>query len=836
MPTKTALSADVLGKLLLIQGTIHIMPDKEKLTDFLRKGLATVPGIAASGVCLEGKQYFSALPEIPLTEACHTCKMRHFTHQSDTSSNTPCALNGRGNLVALEIRTSVVHYGFIIIAVDNWESFSLYRPYIETKANHVALLVENRNQNEELETHRKHLENKIAERTQKLRVEIQERRLAEKRLRDREKLLRTIYNAAVNISFVTTDLNKESSRILSFSPGSELLFGYREEEIVGKLVASLHSARYADLLPVMQDELASDQATSGCEMQLVRKGGEVVHALVTQHPLYSDDVTITGMLELAVDVSALKKTESELAERNRFIESLLNLSPDIIYIFDLVENKNCYSNKGVENVLGYSVEEIQQLGNRLVSQLMHPEDYKNYLTTTLHRYTHAKDNEPIIHQYRMHHKDGSWHWLYCSELIYKRNNEGIPIELFGVIHDITEQKRTEDDLLTYKEIVHQCEKMQAVGQLAGGVAHDFNNQLAGIVGYAELLREDLSENSVLVSYVDSILLSTHRASGLTRQLLAFARKGKQQALPVDMHKIIREVVAILQCTVDRRICINLDLEATLTTISGEASQIQNVIMNIALNARDAIKDGGKLLFATKNRFFDAQSSTVPGALNPGRYLAIEVSDNGSGMSEDTMKKVFEPFFTTKEPGKGTGMGLAVAYGTVKNHGGAIEVKSVVGTGTTISILLPVINSSSLPESEVIKPAIPTTGEAHILLVEDEEIIIDTTIMMLERSGYTVTVCRNGADAVAFYQKNLNTIDLVILDMVMPIMNGQEAFGAMMLANPAVKVLLSSGYSIDGEAQKLLKSGACGFIQKPYRREELMEKLRAILTPSDTNGV
>ena len=382
----------------------------------------------------------------------------------------------------------------------------------------------------------------------------------------------------------------------------------------------------------------------------------------------------------------------------------------------------------------------------------------------------------------------------------------------GSVLDITERKRAEAEREGFRERLRQSEKLEAIGHLAGGVAHDFNNQLTAIMGFAESL-EDLCQEEAQRLFARNILRSCQRSADLTRQLLAFARKGSIRAEPVDLHQLIGEVVNLLGHSIDKRIEIRASLAADRRVVLGDASQLQNALMNLGINARDAMPGGGLLVFETRSL------DQGPAEAGPGPFLEITVADTGTGMDGETVRHIFEPFFTTKGLGEGTGLGLASVYGTVRQHEGHIQVQSAAGLGTRFAIYLPL---RDLPvEEPACAPAPePRRDRGHILFVDDETLVVEVTSQILEALDYQVTVRRDGAEAVEFYRKAWPDVDLVILDMVMPRMGGKDAFLAMRKINPQVKALIVSGFSVEGEAQHLLDSGALGFLQKPYRRIEL----------------
>lgn len=390
--------------------------------------------------------------------------------------------------------------------------------------------------------------------------------------------------------------------------------------------------------------------------------------------------------------------------------------------------------------------------------------------------------------------------------------------LYG--RDITEHRQLEDQL-------RQTEKMQAVGELAGGIAHDFNNQLTGVLVYADMLINGL-EDEELGRYAANIKKAAKRAAELTQQLLAFSRKGKNLSVPVEIHKVLAEVTSILEHTIDKRIKVRQTLNASPATTIGDPSQLENVILNIALNARDAMPKGGELVFETD--IVELDEDFCKGHANellPGSYLKISVTDSGCGMDPETQKHIFEPFYTTKGVGKGTGMGLASVYGTVRNHKGAISVHSEAGRGTTFRIHLPLAEEAG-NEQDASGRNVPVTGTARILLVDDEEMVRDLAADMLRVLGYTVTQCNNGKEAVEYYKKSWQHMDLVILDMVMPELGGRDTFIAMRNINPHVRAILSSGYSINDEAQAILDEGVMAFVEKPFELAEFSEKVAQVL--------
>ncbi|MDC7224353.1 MAG: response regulator [Spirochaetales bacterium] len=401
--------------------------------------------------------------------------------------------------------------------------------------------------------------------------------------------------------------------------------------------------------------------------------------------------------------------------------------------------------------------------------------------------------------------------------------EGDFLGIVLLFRDVTDEKERIEQL-------RQSEKMDAIGQLAGGVAHDFNNMLGGISGASELLEMHLAEDSWALQNIDIIKNAAERAAGLTGKLLSFSRKGSHVSSTFDLHGLLRDVVAILERTLDRRIRIIYEPEAPDTMVSGDPSQLQSGFINICVNARDAMPEGGEIRIGTKNIFLDEEYCGVGKTLTPGSYIQISLEDNGTGIPPEVQSRIFEPFFTTKEVGKGTGLGLAAVYGMVKDHRGDIRLYSEMGKGTVFHIYIPVV-----PDRKAFVPAAEGDvfrGNGTILVVDDEDIIRSTASMLLEHMGYTVLLAEDGKQGVAVYKENHHKIDLVILDMIMPVMNGRDAFGEIRKINPRARVILASGFSRNKDVERMFSKGLSGFIKKPYNRRELGRLLGEVLPGDD----
>ncbi len=389
--------------------------------------------------------------------------------------------------------------------------------------------------------------------------------------------------------------------------------------------------------------------------------------------------------------------------------------------------------------------------------------------------------------------------------------------ILSIFVDLTDRKRLEVKL-------QQAQKLEAIGTLAGGIAHDFNNLLMGIQGIVSLMVMDIDSNHPHYERLQKIEKQIKSGAKLTSHLLGYARKGKYEVKPVDLNQLLKETSETFGRT-RKEIIIHRELSEDLFAIEADPGQIEQVLLNLFVNAADAMPGGGDLILKTMN----VTHKDIKGKLydpKPGNYVLLTVTDTGIGMDKETMERIFDPFFTTKEMGRGTGLGLASAYGIIKGHGGYVDVDSKKGQGSTFSIYLP---ASERRAQEAVKTVERLTkGTGTVLLVDDEEVIIEVGKELLETMGYRVLIAKDGEEAIAIYKKHLDDIDIVVLDMVMPNMGGGKAYDRMKEINPEIKVLLSSGFSINGEASEILARGCNGFIQKPFTMKELSGRVSKIL--------
>ena len=645
---------------------------------------------------------------------------------------------------------------------------------------------------------------------ERLDMEVEKRKLDRALVEEREMLLVTL--RSIGDAVITTDTH---GQITMMNKVAEDLTGWTSKDAIGRSLAEVFYIVNERNRQLCENPVAKVLETGGVvglanHTALIRRDGTERSIADSGAPIRNDEGVIFGVVLVFRDVTEEYRLQSTLEEQRTLLELVVEQSLAGSWDWHVKDDKVHFSDS-FKHMLGYegmpspcSTREWMSL----VAQDDVPVSLETFKADIL-----GQGGAVSRKELRYRHKNGSTvHFLRTGKVV-EWDAEGGPKRMIGCHVDITERKELEVRL-------RHSEKLDAIGQLAGGVAHDFNNQLGAILGYAEMLVNEISD-PLLQRHAIGIMKAATRSSDLTKMLLAFARKGKYVSVSVNVHSVVMEVVSLLSRIIDKRIEIREFLDADPNTTSGDPTQLQNAILNIAINARDAMPSGGILSFSTT--IVDLEEKAFNFEIPAGRYIQVSVTDTGIGMSEEIKRHLFEPFFTTKEVGKGTGLGLAAVYGTVKNHGGAISVYSEEGHGTCFKIYLPLLSGKLEIEQKPVEPAQPRAS-ARILIVDDEELLRDMASQMLKKLGYDVLTAKDGREALAIYSDSWKTIDLVILDMVMPKMGGRDTFIAMRRINKEVKALLASGYSIGDEAQAILDEGVICFLQKPFTSADLSRKV------------
>jgi PAS domain S-box-containing protein len=523
------------------------------------------------------------------------------------------------------------------------------------------------------------------------------------------------------------------------------------------------------------------------------------------------------MIGTNIDITERKLAEEALRESEEKYRSIINASPLDITISDL-EGRILMVSPMALTFFGYKLED-EMIGH-LLTEFIIPEDHERALANITLKLQGIKTGPA---EYRGLRQDGSSFDLEANaDLI--RDASGQPNKIVIIVIDITERKKAEDERRIMEERLQQADKMESIGRLAGGIAHDFNNLLMGIQGYASLTKMNLVPSHPNYKMLKLIEDQVQSGADLTRQLLGFARGGRYEIKSTDMNETIEKTSSMFGRT-KKEISIHLKQAKDLWSVEVDRGQIEQVFVNLYVNAWQAMPGGGKIYLETENVILSNELALL-NSVNPGKYVKIMVTDTGTGMDEKIRARIFDPFFTTKEMGRGTGLGLATVNGIIRGHRGIINVYSEPGHGTIFTIYLPASEKEVVKEktatSEIIK------GTETILLVDDEKMVLVVNRKLLESLGYRVYSAGSGQDAISVCMEKQNEIDLVILDMIMPGISGAELIDRLREISSSIRILLTSGYSIDGEAQKIMERGCSGFLQKPFQLEQLSSKVRGIL--------
>ena len=517
-----------------------------------------------------------------------------------------------------------------------------------------------------------------------------------------------------------------------------------------------------------------------------------------------------------------KRTEESLRKSEEKYRNILESIQDGYFEVDLAGNFTFLNDVSCQH-LGYSRDELIGTNNRqYVDEKMAKELYQLFNRI----YRTGKPIKPLEIEYIR--KDGTKLIAEISPSLI-RDSDGKPIGFRGISRDITERKQAEEEKLSLQEQLRQSQKMEAIGQLAGGVAHDFNNLLTVIKGYSQLSLLDLKENDSLRGNIQEIEKATQRATDLTRQLLAFSRRQILDLKVLDLNVLLKDLEKMLRRIIGEDIQLVTLLSEDLGKVKIDPSQIEQVIFNLAVNARDAMPSGGKLAIETANVELDEEYAHAHVSVAPGRYVRLSVSDTGVGMTQEVKERVFEPFFTTKEKGKGTGLGLSMVYGIVKQSNGNIWLYSEPGRGTTFRIYFPRTDEEADTLHEREETAFFPKGSETILLVEDDELVRDLATRLLEQQGYRVLKATNGQEALLVAKERVGeTIHLLLADIVMPQMGGKELADWLKISRPNVKVLYTSGYADNTIVHHGVLDPGTHFLQKPFSLKTLSHKVREVL--------
>ena len=604
--------------------------------------------------------------------------------------------------------------------------------------------------------------------------------------------------AVVDVDFKLTNVNRRFEEEL----------GMRREELLGRPVASVMTPESVEHARAHVRELFGGKSQVMFEITVHRADGEAVPFEVNAVPIRQDGA-IRAIEASLRNISERRKRDEALRTSEETNRVLLNAASSAVFLID-ARGIVLAANQATRDRMGQG-----ELVGRPIAEFLPPEVAER---------RRQKGLEVIRTGRPLEFEDECLGRSYWTSIHPIHDESGAIIRLAIYSRDITEDKQAAEERKRLTLQLQQAQKMEAIGTLAGGIAHDFNNLLMAIQGNVSLVLFDLEPSDQRHRLLTNIEKLVGSGAELTAKLLGYARRGKYESRPLRPNDLVRETAETFS-RMRKDIRIHCDLADGLKPIIADRGQLEQVLLNLFVNAADAMPNGGQLLLETRN----ATHHDIPAkgyTVNPGDYVRLSVRDTGVGMDRETMVRIFDPFFTTKRMGRGTGLGLASAYGIVKGHGGYIDVESEMGAGSVFFVYLPATDQPPAPEAKAGRQAEP--GAGTVLLVDDELSVLEVTARMMERLGYTVVMAASGHEALTLYRGDPGRFRLVILDMIMPETGGGEVFDELKRINPEVRVLLASGYSMQGQARTIMNRGCTGFIQKPFTMDDLSLKLQAAL--------
>ena len=587
--------------------------------------------------------------------------------------------------------------------------------------------------------------------------------------------------------------------------------GIAAENIIGKTIREIQP-EIAELMDALEKEVVETGGVVEREVDVSFGDGSKHTILNTKFPMMDAAGRIAGVASINPDITERKVAEETLRLSEEKFRVIFHNTPAMMVLKDL-QGRFTLMNPSYE--LWYGISASEAIGK--TTHDLFPKDDADRAVAQDHET--LTSGEPVEQEFWLNHPDGTRRRVVtCKFPIIGGNGQAIGTGT--ITTDVTEQRRLEEQL-------RESQKMDAVGQLAGGIAHEFNNMLQVIINGAHFARNSIHEPEVVETFLGTILKSAERSAALTKQLLAYGRKTPMVWATVNLNALTANLMKMVKPIIGEDIQLDFKQADNLHPVMADPSMVEQSVVNLCINARDAMPDGGRLMFETRNHHADQEYCDIHGWKHPGDYAMISVRDNGIGMSAETREHIFEPFFTTKEVGEGTGLGLAMVHGIVQQHDGVVEAFSEPGVGSIFNIYLPMAESQEVKTKETVARKI-TGGNETVLVAEDEEDVLNMLAKTLESKGYRVFAAKDGEEAMAVFEANADRIDLVILDMVMPKLRGRQVYEKIRESGSDVPVVFSTGYSLDSKDAEYIAGKGLRTIQKPYAPDVLFTAVREVL--------
>lgn len=660
--------------------------------------------------------------------------------------------------------------------------------------------------------HISQLEGRIAE----LESELAQCKRAEKELNWAEDVLRAITETAEDSIFI----KDRECRYTFVNPAMERTLGLSAEELLGKTPVEVFGAEDAAIVSATDEPVLAGEVVNVIRTLTVAGKDRTFHTVQT--PVKSNDGSVRAICGIVRDVTEKTRAELALRESEERFRQIAEKIHEVFWIVSADWQEVYYVSPAYEQFWGRSCQSLYECPSSW-AEALHPDD-KEMILAAVEKKISGQDSSPTFPEHRIVRPDGTFSWM-LAHTFPVMDPDGRKVRYVGVAEDITERKESQEQL-------QQALKMEAVGQLAGGVAHDFNNLLLAIIGHGGLLLEENTLSDAVRDDIETMMRAAQKAADLVNQLLAYSRRQMLHMKDVSLAETVAEVLKMIRRVIGEHIVIKTVITRDTSVVHADTNQLSQIMMNLCVNARDAMPHGGEILIKTENVDLDEKCCAHKAWAEPGSYAKLSVCDTGVGMDAETLSKIFVPFFTTKEVGSGTGLGLASVYGLVKQHKGLINVQSELDKGSTFEIYLPLVKHAPSKEADTPQDREVSKGRETILLAEDNELVLKLARRVLEAAGYTVLTATNGKEALNLFKKHNDTIDLALLDVVMPKMGGYALYEAMKAEDPKIRAIFMSGHNLSSDHLNHFVDKDLPVVRKPFERQEMLELIRQQLDKTD----